>query len=144
MFWASYRNIHVYNEKRFLNQQHRRYFLLTRDNRIRGGKNQSMWDTILQPWPPALFDTSGGECKVPVIEMFHSYSCNMLVRQESQQVASEATVLENVITAVRSTNTALVFFLLQNSSQCFKSAKLLNQRLISHAEIRPAQWEAVG
>ena len=104
------------------------------------GAMTDSYDAIFQTSQHALFATTGVERKAPVLDKLHDHSYHVFVRQESEQLAGEATVPDSVISRCQF---AFYFFLLQNSPKCFGSAKLFDPQLISHTEIHSAQQGAV-
>ena len=51
---------------------------------IKGGQDRSLLDYILHASQPALFTTTDGECKAPVLDKLHDHSYHVFVRQESE------------------------------------------------------------
>ena len=60
-------------------------------------QDRSLWDAILQASPPALFATTGDKRKAPALDKLRNHSYHVFVKQESEQLAVEATVPDSVI-----------------------------------------------
>ena len=77
------------------------------------------------------FVATGGECKASVLDKLYNLLYHVFVRQESEQLAGEATVPDCVISRSQIYKTwHQSFFLLMNGSQYFGSAKLYLPRQI--------------
>ena len=74
-------------------------------------------DAILRASQPALFATAGGECIAFVLNKLHGQSYHVFVWQESEQLASEATVPDSAISRCQICKHGTSHSLLQNIYQ---------------------------
>ena len=79
------------------------------------GQDRFLRNAIFQTSQPALFTTTGGECKTPVLNKLHDLLYHLFVRQESERFAGEAAITESAISRCQINKTAPVFLF------CFKT-----------------------
>ena len=104
----NHQRMHTSYLRGMVNRKYRRY--------IGWSQNKILWDAILLASQPALFATTSGKCEAPVLDKLYDHSYHAFVRQESEQLAGEATVSDTVINRCQIYKLGLAFFLLQNSS----------------------------